>query len=421
MNILAISFAYPPTALPRSIQVARLLTDLDADLTLFCADWIDATLDNSIYPNADKQIERIERVNFSTSKASRFGSRILYRTSRSAWNRIYRNPDKFKSWIKPVLEKVTKLTKTPTHHFDCIVSFGQPFSCHLIGLELKMRLQLPWIAYFSDPWTDNQYNEYDEHSRFLNLKLEASVVESADLILMNSIETIDLVFSKYAKSLKTKARVLPHAYDASLYGDRTLPISDRIVIRHIGEFYGPRSPLPLLHAIIESDTANDPILNNISFELVGDYETGPDLEKLTSHRAARNVKFQKRISYLESLNLMNRSDGLLLIDAPGELSVFLPSKLIDYIGSGRPIFGITPSGTADRLIKELGGVTANPSDIGSIRTQMAIFIDQIKNRKSLTSNEPWGEPSVRDRFDRRTVQRQFLELLLEATSKESSK
>lgn len=420
MNILAISFAYPPTALPRSIQAARLLAGLDANVTLVCSNWTDAPLDTTIYPDADKQIQMVERVKFGSSGLQRLVSRILYRASRSAWNRLYRNPDQYRSWVKPVLDRVSELpqNENETERFDCLVSFGQPFSCHLIGRELKKRMRLPWIAYFSDPWVDNQFNGYDLHSRSLNLKLERSVVESADLVLMNSEETIDLVFARYDERSKAKARVLPHAYDEGLYGDRSSADGDTIVIRHIGEFYGPRSPVPLLRAIIGTDSVDDHRFDGVSFELVGDYETGPELEELASHPATRNVIFKKRIPYLESLNLMNRSDGLLLIDAPGESSVFLPSKLIDYIGSERPIFGITPPGTADRLIRQLGGATANPNDTAAIRTRLACFIDMIKDRKNLRSSEPWGEQSIRETFDRKAVQKQFLGFVNECVMNE---
>ena len=36
---------------------------------------------------------------------------------------------------------------------DVIVSTGPPHSMHLIGLALKRRTNLPWIADFRDPWS----------------------------------------------------------------------------------------------------------------------------------------------------------------------------------------------------------------------------------------------------------------------------
>ncbi|GMA50015.1 hypothetical protein GCM10025857_13720 [Alicyclobacillus contaminans] len=58
---------------------------------------------------------------------------------------------------------------------------------------------------------------------------------------------------------------------------------------------------------------------------------------------------RSRVTYFESLNLMTKSDVLLLIDAPSKTGInpFLASKLVDYLGAGKRILGITDEkGTA---------------------------------------------------------------------------
>jgi hypothetical protein len=66
------------------------------------------------------------------------------------------------------------------------------------------------------------------------------------------------------------------------------------------------------------------------------------------------------VDYKTSLALMESADLLLVIDAPFDQSVFLPSKLVDYIGAQRPIFAITPPGTSAKLVSDLGGMVAHP-------------------------------------------------------------
>jgi hypothetical protein len=39
------------------------------------------------------------------------------------------------------------------NNIDTIVTSGPPHSLHLIGLELKQKIDLKWIADFRDPWT----------------------------------------------------------------------------------------------------------------------------------------------------------------------------------------------------------------------------------------------------------------------------
>ncbi len=85
------------------------------------------------------------------------------------------------------------------------------------------------------------------------------------------------------------------------------------------------------------------------------------------------------VPYLESLALMRRCDCLLLIDAKltsTAESVFLPSKLVDYLGARRPVVALTPTaGTSARVVAEVGGMTCDVEDEASIEKLFARLID----------------------------------------------
>ena len=58
---------------------------------------------------------------------------------------------------------------------------------------------------------------------------------------------------------------------------------------------------------------------------------------------------------------------LLVIDAPADDSLFLPSKLIDYLPLGKPILGLTPlRGASADLIRRLGYPVVAPDDEAAI-------------------------------------------------------
>ena len=79
------------------------------------------------------------------------------------------------------------------------------------------------------------------------------------------------------------------------------------------------------------------------------------------------MKFNSPISYIKSLEKMQQADILLIIDAAFEKSVFLPSKLIDYLGSKTPILGISPDGTTKDLLKSIGYKCIHPNDTELIK------------------------------------------------------
>ena len=103
------------------------------------------------------------------------------------------------------------------------------------------------------------------------------------------------------------------------------------------------------------------------------------------------------VSYIQSLELMRSADILLIIDVLAEKSPFLPSKLIDYIGANKPIFGVTPPGTSQKLEK-MGFLVANPSNISEIANKLIYMIEKFSKDK--LKNIP---SSVRDRYSVSTV------------------
>ncbi|MBA7489517.1 hypothetical protein ES702_00051 [subsurface metagenome] len=86
------------------------------------------------------------------------------------------------------------------------------------------------------------------------------------------------------------------------------------------------------------------------------------------------------VPYLESLEYILNADVLLLIDAPSEgSSVFLPCKLVEYIGSGNLILGITPlQGASANLIRKLNGIVVDPEDIEGVER---IILDLYEKHK----------------------------------------
>jgi hypothetical protein len=61
---------------------------------------------------------------------------------------------------------------------------------------------------------------------------------------------------------------------------------------------------------------------------------------------------------------------LINIDASTDRSPYLPSKLIDYLGSKRPIWTISPPGPAADLVEKYGGIVTRVADVNSIKNDL---------------------------------------------------
>jgi hypothetical protein len=405
-KILAISFNYAPANAPRAVQVARLLKHSHFSSTLICAEYdpTDDRVDPNLVRSSEEFLDKCLRVPFSQPTWKKLARRLAEPFDLAIWDKA---PDRYRDWNKPVLRAVhehVNLHDKP----EVIITFGSPMSDHLIGLELKARYGLPWLAHFSDPWCDNPFKKFNWLTGVINRSLERDVIESADRVVFTSDETVDLVMRKYSQALSSKARVLPHAFEPNLYATQS-PSEPPKSIRYVGDLYGPRTPEPLFRALTQIYVDEPELLSNINFEFVGGTYDLP-LSKMGLDELPDDlVSFRPTVSYQESLAMMTSAAGLLVIDAPAAKSVFLPSKLVDYIGAGRPILGITPLGTTERVIGQLGGWVADPSDINEVQVALKSFLCFV--REGLTKEQKWGKPEVRASYEASKVAKDFEKIL----------
>lgn len=410
IKLLAVSFFYPPYAYPRSVQVARLLRYTDASTVLVCADEEGGRQDPTLEPGAEDFLAECLRVPFSAGKLRRQISRVASRFELPLWNRV---PDQYRTWKPQAIRSIEDFLRRSSYRPDVLVTFGQPMSDHLIGLELHRRYGWPWAAHFSDPWVDNPFGRFDSLTKSFNAALERKVVETARMLIFTSQETLELIMRKYTPEHRSKARVLPHSFDPG--GNAAAAprrLESEITVRHLGELYGRRSPKPLFDALRLIHSSEPESLHNVRFELIGATEESVLRDSGFHYLPEGLVVIKPTVSYQESLSLMAASDGLLVIDAPMHRSVFLPSKLIDYVGAARPIFGITPPGTSANLINQLGGWVAEPAGIKSIAQVLAEFLSSL--RISRTGDiDLWGNALVRKRYEASIVGANFRNILAE--------
>lgn len=412
--MLALSFSYPPSALPRAIQVARLLKNLNLPAVLVCAadEEKGVRKDHSLVAEAESFLTKCLRVPFVQSRWRNSIGRIAYRLDLPIFNKT---PDQFTSWRVAVLHTVDNFLQSSQWSPNVLVTFGSPMSDHLIGLKLKRALGLPWVAHFSDPWVDNPFTIQDPLTKAFNRSLERKILATAERLVFTSAETVELVMAKYPSEWRTRVRVLPHSFEPDLSTAHPIVNSSDITIRYLGDLYGPRTPEPLFKALQQLMLEEPSLLCKVKFEIIGSTYTLNLAEIGLASLPKGLVNVKPSVNYAESLELMSSSDGLLIIDAPADRSVFLPSKLVDYIGAGQPILGITPAGTASDLIQQLGGWVSNPDNPSEVTRMLREFLYYARANRSKRL-QPWGTPNVRQRFEAKRVAAFFTDILEELVS-----
>jgi glycosyltransferase involved in cell wall biosynthesis len=386
-------------AYPRSIQVARLLGSLDASTLVICGSE-DQTFtpygkDETIASGVEGRMAGVIREPFYRSRLARQLDELANRYP-IPWSNL---PDIHRGWVSRVSKRFFKWQQVSGYEPDLVVTFGHPMSDHFFGAEYKRRKGTPWVAHFSDPWVDNPYKRHSPPSDWINRRMERRVIGEADAVVFTSPETLDLVMKKYPASWRDKAYYLPHCYDEGAYDGALRPADDRYVIRSIGTLYGNRSPEPLYEAIEKIAREDGSLLEGVSIEFAGYIHGGTDAVNMYP-AARRIVKFVGLVPHAEAIRLMKTSHCLLVIDAPADLSVFFPSKLVEYMGAGRFILALSPEGATARIVKEAGGMVANPKDVDQIAASL----------KRVLEERPENLPLSVCRYEKRAVSAEFLKI-----------
>jgi glycosyltransferase involved in cell wall biosynthesis len=391
----------PPALYPQAIQIGRLLAHFDGDIGAVCGSFgTRADLDHDFGLGA-RLAFRLE-VAFKPKLSG-----LAFSLARRLIPFYASSPDEFRAWVPlaeaAVCDKLQQSRFVP----DAVVTFGEPMSDHLLGLRLKRKFKLPWTAHFSDPWSDSPFRRHDVLIDVVNRRLERRVVAAADRLIFTSPETVDLVMCKYPVAWRQKCSVLPHSFDPKLYPASPPPPRPTLMVRYLGNFHGHRTPLPLFHALHSILRDQSDALRDVNFELVGRVPAW-----VRWHRAFRSlpdklVRLVPTVPYSESLKLMVESDLLMVIDGPDDLSVFLPSKLIEYIGAGVPICGIVPPGTSAKILRRLGGSFADPRDTGQIAKMLVRALRLARERRADATLSHWGDADFRASFTIERVAKEF--------------
>jgi hypothetical protein len=93
-------------------------------------------------------------------------------------------PDARMFWIRPSIKFLQNYIAE--NEIKIVITTGPPHSLHVIGLKLKEKMDITWIADFRDPWTSIDYFEKLNLTAFSRKKhhsLENKVLEVADEVI----------------------------------------------------------------------------------------------------------------------------------------------------------------------------------------------------------------------------------------------
>ena len=376
-RLLAISWEMPPLSGPRAVQVTRLLRHL---VPLGWASTVVCFGPRSNRYNQDYTVDPTEGTG-GAIELVRVPSPEEWLFFRALWRvcpPIKRLPDEKSVWIGPALQAAR--TRLAAEKFQALVSFGQPWSDHLIGLQLHRESRLPWVAHFSDPWTDSPYVRGFGWQRRMWERMERDVAAHATALVFQNEQTADRTMAKYPDEWSNKVAIIPQGFDPldarPAVPSPSSPTSGPLRIVYTGRFYpGVRTPECVLDALSQLKAKGD-LSGRVTLDVYG-FPFQPYAVRSEELGLSNVVTFHGRVPPPEAQAAARQADILLVIDAPSDgPSLFLPSKLVDYLPLRKPILGVVPSeGPSADLLRALGYPVADPLDVPGIAAMLANAIE----------------------------------------------
>lgn len=283
-------------------------------------------------------------------------------------------PDDAISWLPfGVVKGLRVIRKTG---IDVLFSTSPKPTAHLIAGSLKRLTGLPWIADFRDPWIEDAVPRPGSLRRYVESRMERSVVTAADVLTVTTPELGAELLRRHPYLPADKVSVIYNGYDEDDFPPLTEspapPPSFEIL--HAGLVTPDyRDPVPLLRAVATLVATGDIPSDDVRLVFLGanQYLRGPVFQGAVKELGLSSVvRVADRIGHAEALRRFYAAAVLLVLQG-GDTESLIPAKVFEYLRVGRPILALTSEGATARLLTDLnGGVIADPESVEDIATAL---------------------------------------------------
>jgi len=248
-------------------------------------------------------------------------------------------PDARVWWVKPSIRHLKEYLRE--HPVDAVVTTGPPHSMHLIGLGLKRAIGVKWIADFRDPWTGIDFYGQLSLSEWADRRhrgMEREVLSEADQVV-----TVSFRWARDLEALGAKnVQVVTNGYDRADLPANSEPVDERYSLVHSGSMSPTRDQPGLWELLARLCGSDKAFADRFVLRFIGPV----DAKVLASVNAAglgAHMERNGRLPRADAMREICKARVLLLpINATANRHGILPTKLYEYLSTGRPILAVGP-------------------------------------------------------------------------------
>jgi len=258
-------------------------------------------------------------------------------------------PDARKGWIPFAYKKALKIVKK--ENINVVVTTGPPHSSHFIGLKLKRKISLPWVADMRDPWVNNFFNmslPRTEKTIRKERKYEDRIIKNAD-----HVSVIGPGLKNEYCDRNKNIHVIYNGYDQE---DIPKPRQERskvFELTYVGNFLPSQNIHSLWNAIKELINENSYFREKFRINLTGNIDESV-MESIKKLEIEEFCSIKKYVPHKKAVSIMNLANLLLfIVPKTPHNKLIITGKLFEYIATRSPILPIGPTdGDAAKILNE---------------------------------------------------------------------
>jgi hypothetical protein len=252
-------------------------------------------------------------------------------------------PDSRMGWLMPAMRAGLRARRTAKP--EIIFSTAPAWTSHVVAAAMARLMGLPLVADFRDPWCSSAFQDwpYDAHRR-VDERLEQFVLNTASSVTCAWDGIRRHLGARYPHKAAGMTTIINGFAPAQI--DAVTPVRPggvKCTLIHAGNFYGPRSPWPLMEGLKKFKRDYPQAAADVGVVLLGstDYQ-GKSLEQITAKCGLWDmVRILPPCPHAQSLAMLKGADAAILFGQSGtEELASVPAKVFEYIGAGKNVLAI---------------------------------------------------------------------------------
>lgn len=297
-------------------------------------------------------------------------------------------------------------------HTDIIYSSAPAWSSHLAAAMVSRLINRPLVADFRDPWCGSAYRPipYRAHRR-LDEYLERRVMARSSAVVC-AWEGIARHLRQSYPAQADHIRTVWNGFDPAQIDSAPAVrlVNGQCVLLHAGNFYGPRSPLPLLEglSLLRRRRADLPAVLRVILAGLEHYNGTPLIQMVAAHGLEDLVDVLGPLPHGRSLSLLKGADVALLFGQSGrEDLASVPAKIYEYIGAGKAVLALGAGTEVCSLLRKGGCRLWEALTPGEV----AEAVERILGEHAAGPTGWQGDRAARENFTHQQMSREIQAIL----------